>query len=155
MEIWISIHLKIFVYVYLYIGVGNGNPLQYSCPENCNCMGREAWRATVHGVTKSWTWLSDWAPYLYIGIYIYIDTHIQIYIFNSSFSTQILYLFLLCSLRLLKQWLKIRKYYRGWDTYGPAFSFNRWEVWVPEMWSDLPKFTLLVSKRVKKRIFIF
>ena len=22
--------------------------------------GREAWRATVHGVTKSWTWLSDW-----------------------------------------------------------------------------------------------
>ena len=23
-------------------------------------MGREAWRATVHGVTKSWMWLSDW-----------------------------------------------------------------------------------------------
>ena len=22
---------------------------------------REAWRAAVHGVTKSWTWLSDWA----------------------------------------------------------------------------------------------
>ena len=21
---------------------------------------REAWRATVHGVTKSWTWLSNW-----------------------------------------------------------------------------------------------
>ena len=21
---------------------------------------REAWRATVHGVTKSWTWLRDW-----------------------------------------------------------------------------------------------
>ena len=21
---------------------------------------REAWRATIHGVTKSWTWLSDW-----------------------------------------------------------------------------------------------
>ena len=21
---------------------------------------RKAWRATVHGVTKSWTWLSDW-----------------------------------------------------------------------------------------------
>ena len=21
---------------------------------------REAWRAAVHGVTKSWTWLSDW-----------------------------------------------------------------------------------------------
>ena len=23
-------------------------------------MGREAWCATVHGVSKSWTWLSDW-----------------------------------------------------------------------------------------------
>ena len=23
-------------------------------------MGREAWRAVVHGVAKSWTWLSDW-----------------------------------------------------------------------------------------------
>ena len=23
-------------------------------------IGREAWRAAVHGVTKSWTWLSDW-----------------------------------------------------------------------------------------------
>ena len=23
-------------------------------------MDREAWRAAVHGVTRSWTWLSDW-----------------------------------------------------------------------------------------------
>jgi ribosomal protein L35AE/L33A len=23
-------------------------------------MNREAWRAAVHGVSKSWTWLSDW-----------------------------------------------------------------------------------------------
>ena len=23
-------------------------------------MDRETWRATVHGVAKSWTWLSDW-----------------------------------------------------------------------------------------------
>ena len=23
-------------------------------------MGREAWRSVVHGVTKSWTWLSNW-----------------------------------------------------------------------------------------------
>ena len=38
-------------------GEGNGNPLQYSCLKNS--MDRGAWRATVHGVTKSWTWLSD------------------------------------------------------------------------------------------------
>ena len=32
---------------------GNGNPLQYSCLGNP--MGRGAWRAAVHGVTKSQT----------------------------------------------------------------------------------------------------
>ena len=38
-------------------GRGNDNPLQYSCLENP--MGRGAWWATVHGVAKSWTWLSN------------------------------------------------------------------------------------------------
>ena len=36
----------------------NGNPLQYSCLENP--MDRGAWRATVHGVTKTQTWLSHY-----------------------------------------------------------------------------------------------
>ena len=31
-------------------GEGNGNPFQYYCLENS--MDREAWRATVHGVSK-------------------------------------------------------------------------------------------------------
>ena len=38
-------------------GGGHGNPLQYSCLENP--MDRGAWRATVHGVAKSWTRLRD------------------------------------------------------------------------------------------------
>ena len=38
-------------------GEGNGNPLQYSCLENR--MDRGAWYATVHGVAKSQTRLSD------------------------------------------------------------------------------------------------
>ena len=38
-------------------GDGNGNLLQYSFLENF--MDRGAWRATVHGVTKSMTQLSD------------------------------------------------------------------------------------------------
>ena len=32
-----------------------GNPLQYSCLENP--MGRGAWWATAHMVSKSWTWM--------------------------------------------------------------------------------------------------
>ena len=35
---------------------GKGNPLQYPCPGNPTDQG--AWRAAVHGVTKSWTQLS-------------------------------------------------------------------------------------------------
>ena len=36
---------------------GNGYQLQYSCLQNS--MDRGARQATVHGVTKSWTQLSD------------------------------------------------------------------------------------------------
>ena len=36
---------------------GHGNPLQYSCLENP--MDRGTWRATVHAVAKSWTWLKQ------------------------------------------------------------------------------------------------
>ena len=38
-------------------GGEHGSPLQYSCLENS--MDRGAWRATVHGVPKSQTQLSD------------------------------------------------------------------------------------------------
>ena len=40
-----------------YPGGGNGNPLQYSCLRNPRDRG--AWWTTVHGVTKSWTQLTD------------------------------------------------------------------------------------------------
>ena len=40
-----------------YPGEGNGNPLQYSYLENP--MDRGAWQATVHGVTKNQTQLSN------------------------------------------------------------------------------------------------
>ena len=36
-------------------GEGHGSPLQYSCLKNP--MERGAWRATIHGVAKSQTWL--------------------------------------------------------------------------------------------------
>ena len=41
-------------------GVENGNPLQYSCLKHF-FTDRGAWQATVHGLAKSWTQLSDCA----------------------------------------------------------------------------------------------
>ena len=38
-------------------GEGNGKPLQYSCQENP--MDRGTWQATVHGIAKSQTQLSN------------------------------------------------------------------------------------------------
>ena len=32
-------------------------------------MDREAWRAAIHGVTKSWTWLSDWSDLIWDSIF--------------------------------------------------------------------------------------
>ena len=46
-------------------GKGNGNPLQYSCLENP--MDGVAWWATVHGVAKSWTRLSDFTFTVLLG----------------------------------------------------------------------------------------
>ena len=48
-------------------GEGNGNPLQYSCLENS--MDGGAWWATVHGVAKSRTRLSDFTPLCFMDSY--------------------------------------------------------------------------------------
>ena len=50
-----------------YPGEGNGNPLQYSCLENP--MDGGAWLATVHGVAKSWTWLTEQLYYLLTEVF--------------------------------------------------------------------------------------
>ena len=47
-------------------GERNGNPLQYSCLENP--MDGEAWWATVHGIAKCWTRLSDFTFTLTFGL---------------------------------------------------------------------------------------
>ena len=53
--------VEYFMHTVLY-RIGNGSPLQYSCLEKS--MDSRAWWFTVHGVTNSWTQLSDWAHYL-------------------------------------------------------------------------------------------
>ena len=49
------------------LGGGNGNALQYSCLGNP--MDRGAWRATVHSVAKSRTWLK------WLSAYTHTHTH--------------------------------------------------------------------------------
>ena len=55
---------------------GNDNPLQYSCLKNPTDRG--AWKAAVHGVAKSQTWLNDGA---------YVHTHAPDTLKLSSVST--------------------------------------------------------------------
>ena len=59
-------------------GERNGNPLQYSCLENS--MDRGVWLATVHGLAKTWTRLSNYAYF-----YTYIYTHTHVYIDDKAY----------------------------------------------------------------------
>ena len=62
-RLWMYLYMHVYVCVFiehLYtkdFGEGSGTPLQYSCLENS--MDGGAWWASVHGVAKSWTRLSD------------------------------------------------------------------------------------------------
>ena len=68
-------------------GGGNGKPLQYSCLENP--MDRGAWWATVHGVTKSRTWLKQLCMHArcFTGIrgHTSCDTEKHSFLFPSGF----------------------------------------------------------------------
>ena len=59
---------------------GNGYPLQHSCLENS--MNGGAWQATVHGLVKSQTWLSDSAHIhkcVCVCVYMYIYKYTNYY----------------------------------------------------------------------------
>ena len=81
-----NLNIYMCVCIQIYIREGNGYPLQYSCLENS--MDRGVWRATVYGVAKSQTWLSDFHIYIhthifthryisYVYIYLYLYISIQ------------------------------------------------------------------------------
>ena len=86
-------------------GGGHGNPLQYSCLENP--MDRGAWRATVHRVAKSLTWLK------------WLSTHAQ-----SYFETEIISV----SLETLQRGYQWNLRYL-WDNIKNSFFL----LWSPQM----------------------
>ena len=51
-------------------------------------MDREAWRAAVHGVTKSWTWMSDWTQ-LNTTLYSYRNYMLQSITGSSCVCTRV------------------------------------------------------------------
>ena len=54
---WYPTEILTCIFLMASDGEGSGTPLQHSCLENP--MDGGAWWAAVHGVAKSWTWLSD------------------------------------------------------------------------------------------------
>ena len=50
-------------------------------------MDREAWHAVVHGVAKSWTWLSNGTELICVHIYTYTYTPHLLYLFHVLKST--------------------------------------------------------------------
>ena len=79
-------------------GEGNGNPLQNSCLENS--MDGRAWWGTVHGITKSWTQLSNLASLSFFSNLTIKEISLVIYIFsyiiqsNTSIRRNMKFLFL-------------------------------------------------------------
>ena len=63
-------------------GGGRDNPLQYSYLENL--MDREAWRPTVHGVSKSRIQLKQLS--MHIHIYIHVYTHIYTHVYTHIYT---------------------------------------------------------------------
>ena len=65
-------------------GGANGNPLQYSCLENF--MVRQAWRATVHRVVQSLTWLKrpSSSSSSSIPLCIYTTSSLSIYLLMNT-----------------------------------------------------------------------
>ena len=57
-------------------GAGNGNPLQSSCLENL--MDGGAWWATVHGVAKSRTLLSDFTFTVSLAGFLIVEASLDI-----------------------------------------------------------------------------
>ena len=98
-------------------GKGNSYSLQYSCLENP--MDRGGWQATVHGVTKSWTQLSNW----------HFHFQRKNYRINHHFTSRVITLFGL----IMRIWRKVnfvmgRKSF--WRSLFPSVCSQKTEGWL-------------------------
>ena len=80
-------------------GGGHGNPLQCSGLENP--MDRGTWRAIVHRVAKSWTWLKWLSMHVRMALCCGFNLH-----FPNDVEHLFMYLFAICMSSLLKNYLK-------------------------------------------------
>ena len=81
-EVGFLFYMCVCVCVCLYLCVGNDALIQYSCLENP--MNRAAWRATVHLVAKSWTWLKQFTVCVCVCIYVCWGLSTKVLIHSAS-----------------------------------------------------------------------
>ena len=74
-------------------GEENSNTPHYSCLGNF--IDRRVWRATIHGITRSWTWLSDGAYYHHGGSVMDCHTVITLLVHTAGGSKNLTLIFVL------------------------------------------------------------
>ena len=110
-------------------GEGNGNPIQYCCLGNP--MDKGAWQATVPGVTKSWTHLSNWA-----GMHTHTHTHIPWKVpnttgrFRSMRNCYNQETFMISKLLILRIWQQKNRHLHVWLADRNWIIRSReWTIW--------------------------
>ena len=70
----------VYIYIYIYMYMEEMATLsRFSCLENL--MDKGGWWATVHGVTKMWTQMSDFThTHTCVCIHVYMYVHVCIYV---------------------------------------------------------------------------
>ena len=118
---WLSVDfLMIFPGLGRSPGERDGSPLQYSCLENP--MDRGAWKAAVHGVTKSQTWLSDFTLILTrVRLYVTIVLICISLIISNVEHLSICFL----AIRFLKYWT----IFISWDYVVMVLIINCFFTW--------------------------
>ena len=100
-------------------GRRHDHPLQYSCLENL--MDRGAWWATVHSVTKSWTWLKWLNTHTSKGTYkMYFEDYYSLKL-SEAVLRSCFYLFLLYNIVLVLQHINMK----------PPWAYTCSPSWTP------------------------